>query len=366
MFISDDSRGGSSTSQRQLARRLRGRGHEVEILASSVDSRVVRPLYLHQVDLSTRLRGSRVRPLLLALQRPWGRRLHPVATPDHDTWRAVVIENAFRALRRRFEPDVVVAASIDRVSWRRIHAQLRATGTPSVLYLREAAAIGHLTITGAPPDLLLANAESLARAAREAGYHCEMVPSVVELGASATATTRESVVLVNPIEILGGDRVWAIASARPDIPFELRESNLFTDAERRVIEDRIRDHPNMRLLPFATRPADIYARARLLLVPHRVDNRPRVILEAQNNGIPVVASDLPGLAESVGPGGVLVPNADAPQPWVDAIGGLWDDEPRYEATVEAARIHAARDDVNPDRIVDRFEALVAATVAART
>ena len=99
-------------------------------------------------------------------------------------------------------------------------------------------------------------------------------------------------------------------------------------------------------------------------MPHRVDNRPRVILEAQDNGIPVVASDYPGLVESVGAGGTIVPDVDAAAPWVTAIGALWDDPDAYAATAAAASEHARRDEVNPDRIVERFEALVAATVAA--
>lgn len=363
LFISDDSRGGSSSSQRQLARRLTERGHEVTILASTVESRVVRPLYLQQVDVSTKLRSSRLRPLLLAAQRPWGTRTHTVDTPDHPTLRAAVIENAFRSVSRRNPPDVVVAASIDRVSWRRIRAQCRAAGIATVLYLREASGIGHLTVTGAPPDLLLANARSLADDARAAGHDCELIPSVVELGKSRVTSTREAVVLVNPIAMLGGDRVWAIAAARPDIPFELRASNIITEAELADIRTRLTDHPNVTLLPFAGTPSDIYARARLLLVPHRVDNRPRVILEAQDNGIPVVASDYPGLVESVGAGGTIVPDVDDAAPWVQAIGDLWDDPDAYAAAAAAASDHARRDEVNPDRIVERFETLVAATVA---
>ncbi len=75
IFVSSVAAGGSGTSQRQLARRLADRGHRVDLLAATPTSRVVRPLYDHQVDLSTRLRSSRVRPALLGLQRPWGRRL---------------------------------------------------------------------------------------------------------------------------------------------------------------------------------------------------------------------------------------------------------------------------------------------------
>ena len=358
LFVSNDTRGGSSVSQRQLARRLTERGHLVEILAATVESRVARPLYDKQVDLSTKLRNSPVRPALLALQRPLGRRIRRVETPDHPTWVCAIPENGFRSLRARFEPDVVVAASIDRVSWRRLRAQLLSDAIPSVLYLREASAKGHLTVTGAPPDLLLANAESLAREARDAGYECTVVPSIVELGRSRTETTRTSVVLINPIEMLGGDRVWDLARARPDIPFVLRESNMMSDAELAAVTRPLADHPNVTLLPYTTCPAELYREARVLLVPHRVDNRPRVVLEAQANGIPVLATEFPGLVEAVGAGGTLVPNDATPEAWIQALGTIWDDADRYAELMAAARTHANRDEVSPDRILDRFESLI--------
>ena len=362
MFVSNDTRGGSSVSQRQLARRLTERGHEVEILAASVQSRVIRPVYDQQVDLSTKLRGSWLRPALLALQRPAGRRIRRLETPDHPTWVCAVPENGFRVLRRKFPPDVVVASSIDRVSWRRIRAQLRAAGIPSVLYLREASAKGHLTVTGAPPDLLLANAESLAEEAREAGYACEVVPSIVEFERSRTESTREVVLLVNPIEMLGGDRVWALARARPDIPFVLRESNMMSAEELKAVTSRLAEHPNVSLRPYTTTPVDLYRDARVLLVPHRVDNRPRVILEAQSNGIPVIATSFPGLVEAVGSGGTLVANDAEPAAWIDALNQMWDDDAVYQRVSESARAHAARDDVTPDRVLDRFESLVSELV----
>ncbi len=359
MFVSNDTRGGSSVSQRQLARRLTSRGHQVTILAATVESRVVRPLYDRQVDLSTRLRSSRLRPALLAFQRPWGRRIRRLDTPDHPTWVCAVPENGFRVLRQQFEPDVVVASSIDRVSWRRLRAQLQADGIPSVLYLREASAKGHLTVTGAPPDLLLANAESLALEARAAGYTCTVVPSIVELDRSTTSTTRAAVVLVNPIEMLGGDRVWALAAARPDIPFILRESNMMSEAELAAISGQLDAHPNVTVMPYTTSPAELYEEARVLLVPHRVDNRPRVVLEAQGNGIPVLATSFPGLIEAVGSGGVLVDNDAESSEWIAALSLMWDDPDTYDSLVHAAKLHAARDDVTPDRVLDHFETLVA-------
>lgn len=358
IFVSSVAAGGSGASQRQLARRLADRGHRVELLAAAPRSRVVRPFYDRQVDLSTRLRASTLRPLLLAAQRPLGRRVRASETPDYPTWLAAVPENGYQTLYRRHRPDVVVASSIDRVSWRRLRAQLIADDVPSVLYIREASGLGHLTVSDAAPDLLLANAESHAERARNAGFECVVVPSVVEVDQARTTTTREVALLVNPIPLLGGDRLWSIAAARPDVRFAVQESGLMPESERDALHRTAADFANIEVRAFNPDPAAVFADARVLLVPHRVDNRPRVILEAQTNGIPVIASRYPGLIESVGEGGTIVDDTDEPAPWGAAIGEMWDDPSRYEALVAAANAHAQRDDVVPERIVRRFEALL--------
>jgi glycosyltransferase involved in cell wall biosynthesis len=356
LFVSSVAAGGSGLSQRQLARRLTLRGHRVQILAAAPTSAVVRPVYDRLVDASTRWRTSPVRPGLLAVQRRLGRRLRPSETSDFPTTTCVVPENGYRTTRAGFRPDVVVASSIDRVTWRRLRSQLIAEGIPSVLYLREASGIGHLTLSGA-------HAASLAEGARAAGHQCEVVPSVVETERSRVVSTRRTVVLVNPIEILGGDRIWAIAAGRPDIPFVIQESGLLDPHLRADLHDRAADAPNVTVRAFSEQPAGVFADARLLLAPHRVDNRPRVILEAQANGIPVIASCQRGLIESVGPGGVIVDDTDAPAPWLDALGALWDQPARYDAMVGLAREHAQRPEVDPEQIAQRFEALLASLVS---
>ena len=146
----------------------------------------------------------------------------------------------------------------------------------------------------------------------------------------------------------------------------IQESGLLDEHLRADLLDRAAQVPNVEVRPFTDRLATLFADCRVLLVPHRVDNRPRVVLEAQASGIPVVASAQPGLVESVGPGGVIVEDTDDPAPWVEAIGALFDDPARYESVATAAREHAQRAEVDPERIAERFEALLAALVAGRS
>ncbi len=88
----------------------------------------------------------------------------------YEVWETVVPENSIGSVIRSFGPDVVVASSIGRVSWRRIRTHLAELGIPSVLYIREEAALGHLIISKAPPDLLLANSHTYAAEAGKLGY----------------------------------------------------------------------------------------------------------------------------------------------------------------------------------------------------
>ena len=76
----------------------------------------------------------------------------------------------------------------------------------------------------------------------------------------------------------------------------------------------------------------------LLLTPYTLDMRPRVVLEAQVNGIPVLANDLPALRETVGPGGVLVARRRADRAWVDRAGCA----PRRPGPLRGARRRGSR------------------------
>ena len=366
MFVSTTRAGGSGLSQRQLAARLIARGHRVVILTDAEHGhRMVRYLYKRQVNLSTKLRGSPIRPALLRLQRPFGQRVARAGEYEVPVYFSPVPENGYRTLMRWFAPDVVVASSIERVTWRRLRAQLRVDGIPSVLYLREQVAQGHLTISHAMPDLLLANSHSLAEQARRAGLDCLMIPSVIETDATRTTSTRQRVLLINPHPSYGGDRLWGVAHARPDIAFAAQESSHLPSEARAEVLAQIAQLPNVELRARTSDLRSIYRDARILFVPHRMDNRPRVVAEAQANGIPVVAAAYPGLVEAVGPGGVLVDPYAPDLAWVDAVSSLWDDPDRYHELVDAARNHSARPEVDPDAVTARFEEAVMTMVAGR-
>ncbi len=371
LFVSGTSVGGAARSTHELADALAERGHDVVTLMRVDEDERARDRHDRLLDGETKLaaRGGRVPASLArtagAVKRRVGTRLQPdpAGGGGHPAWRVPIVENAVGPLLRRHESDVVVVNSVERTAWREIRALLMARGVPSVLYLRETTGLRHLADPPTPPDLLLANAEAHAEGARRLGFACEYVPSVVQLDACRVESTRDHVLFVNPVPLYGVDVAVGLASARPDIPFVFQESWPISPADRAALGVALRALPNVELRAATDRPADVYRDARVLLFACTVPSRPRVVLEAQVNGIPVVAVDRPGHDEAVGPGGLLVPPGADLARWQEALAAVWDDADAYTRLSTAARAHAGRPEVAPDLVVARFEELVGGVTA---
>jgi glycosyltransferase involved in cell wall biosynthesis len=365
LFVSGTAIGGSAHSTRELADRLVGHGHDVGILFR-VEAPRTRQLHKRAINLVTKL-GARPGASQVDRAAALIGRTPKAAdgSSAYQVWESAVPENALPPILRTFAPDVVVASSIGRVAWKRIRTMLAGLGIPSVLYIREESALGHLSVSHAPPDLLLANSHTNAQRAAALGTPATMIPSVVTVDRYLTDTTRERVLFVNPVPSYGLETALGLAAARPDIQFAFVEWWKLTDDERAALEARLSAKlPNVVLRSATTEPSQVYADARVLLAPFLLDARPRVVLEAQANGIPVLARDLPALRETVGRGGALVP-ADAPiAAWAEALGDLVDDPERYRAACDRARAHANRDEVDPERVVVRFERALADLVVS--
>ncbi|MFM8972897.1 MAG: hypothetical protein ACKOOG_09720, partial [Actinomycetota bacterium] len=156
LFVSGTAVGGSATSTRELATALAARGHEVALLAR-VATAPRRWMVQHRLVNSAHSHPRLAGPLGAVAGRI-GRRARLVRTEPFREYSTILVENSLPGLLPDLAPDVVVAASIGRMAWRSVRVDLHAAGIPSVLYMREESAIGHLAISEAPPDLLLANA----------------------------------------------------------------------------------------------------------------------------------------------------------------------------------------------------------------
>ena len=101
-----------------------------------------------------------------------------------------------------------------------------------------------------------------------------------------------------------------------------------------------------------------YAEADLLVLASRAETYGMVVTEALARGVPVVASDVGGVREALGDGGVLLPPGDA-----DALAAAlrrWLTSPEHRATLRAAA-RARRDSLTG---WDRTAALVAGALEA--
>lgn len=90
----------------------------------------------------------------------------------------------------------------------------------------------------------------------------------------------------------------------------------------------------------------VYASTRVLLMPSREESFGMAAVEAQANGVPVIATDLPSLRESLGEGARFVPRDDL-DAWARELARL-DDPKEYELARAQAFANAARYDVQAD------------------
>ncbi len=355
LFVSSTTNGGSGRSQRELNEQLRSFGAETMMLVdNAVGATVTRFLHEQLWDASVRFANT---PLLGGSAKRL--RSIPGRTPQREDGDVLVTpapENAFPELAISFKPDVVVGSSISRPAWREIRSACNELSIPAILYLREKTALRHLEPVNGVHASVIGNSHSLvADAAALYNVHAHFVPSVVNVAAAAVNSTRERVLLVNPRVEHGVDVVDDLAPQFRTIEFVLQESWKLTPAEKSHVDAILHRHPNVTFRPRTASPSEVFRDAAIVLAPHQMDNRPRTILEALSNGIPVIASDLPGLAESVGPGGLTVSRRAG---WVDAVQTLCQDPVAYRKYERAARRHAARPEVHTNTIVSTFVDIV--------
>lgn len=361
LFVSSTTGGGSGRSQRELANALKAAGAETMMLVDNAAGHsVTRFLHEQLWDASVRFENSR----LIGSSATWLRSL-PGRTPLRagDLLVSPAPENAFPDLAGSFRPDIVIGSSIERPTWRHIRSTCAELGVPTALYLREESALRHLSADNGDHSVVLANSKTLVAGAKKVGVTAHFVPSLVDVAAAQTTSSRERIVLVNPRKEHGVMVIPDLARSFPTIEFVLQESWPLSVAERAVIDEILAVHQNVWFRSRRSSPAEVFNDAAIVLAPHRLDNRPRTILESLSNGIPVIASNLPGLVESVGPGGIIVDDDSGAMGWRDAVETLTQDQVIYRDLEAKARAFSARPEVQSANIVTSFLQHVGDTVA---
>ena len=122
------------------------------------------------------------------------------------------------------------------------------------------------------------------------------------------------------MQVKGVDIANDLASRCKEIDFLFIEGWPLSKDQREALEKRISRHPNIKFTERISDPRKIFHTTKALIIPSRCEEAfGRVALEAQISGIPVIASDIGGLPEAVGGGGLLIaPNANI-EAWVSAL-----------------------------------------------
>lgn len=113
-----------------------------------------------------------------------------------------------------------------------------------------------------------------------------------------------------------GKMIFDLARLMPDTEFLAVQGGYGTQ----YLPSKIPDNVEIQL-PTNEIVWDVYARTRVLLVPSKYESWGRVGLEAASSGIPVIASAVPGLQESLGHAG-LFRDYRRTQQWVEALESL--------------------------------------------
>jgi len=178
-----------------------------------------------------------------------------------------------------------------------------------------------------------------------------VIPPVFNPARYQAKGERRFATFINPVAAKGVELALAVAALCPEIPFRFVKAWPLSPAQSIRLKRRIAQLRNVQLLDRRSDMGSIYAATRVLLVPSKPGHETwgRVASEAQFSGIPVLASDVGGLPEAVGPGGTIMSIDASPRAWAGALKRLWTDRGHYEAKSAAALAHSRRAALNLDR-----------------
>jgi glycosyltransferase involved in cell wall biosynthesis len=183
------------------------------------------------------------------------------------------------------------------------------------------------------------------------GIDAHVIPPVFNPARYQASGERRFATFINPVAAKGVELALAVAALCPEIPFRFVKAWPLSPAQSIRLKRRIARLRNVELLERRSDMRSIYAVTRVLLVPSKPGHETwgRVASEAQFSGIPVLASDVGGLPEAVGPGGTIMPIDASPRVWAAALQRLWTERDYYEAKSTAALVHSRRSAIDLDR-----------------
>jgi FkbM family methyltransferase len=354
--------GGGNKSNRLLMEALASRGHSVLVASRTAK---FGPAVLTELERELALSGVPCAVDGPALELSVGGAQLRVLCAEAD------VRGFFARQLEAFRPDVTLS-STDDPAHLMLEPALRHPTAKVVYLIRAIVALPFgpdAAMPSEPKSAVLRSvdgavgvSEFVARYAREwGGMDAIHVPiSLLAAGGWPLLGRFENrfVTLINPCAVKGISVFLSLADALPEIQFAAVPSWGTTDADLSELGRR----PNVTILPAVEDIDEILAQTRVMLVPSLwAEARSRVILEAMSRGIPVLASDVGGLAEAklgvdyllpVRPvhrylpavDNLMVPVVETPEqdvgPWLATLSGLIDDRVKYEALARQSRAAA--------------------------
>ena len=182
-------------------------------------------------------------------------------------------------------------------------------------------------------DLFVFNSTFLLNLANRNVHHVVVSPPVDRARVKAPAgLDLRFITLVSLFMNKGPHVLYALARQMPD--------RAFLGVKGAYGEQQIEDIPNVAIRENTPDMRRVYGESRIVLMPSAEESFGMVAVEAQSNGIPVIASDLPSLRESLGDGAIFVGREDIAG-WADAIRSL-DDPGLYADMARRAKANADR------------------------
>lgn len=191
-------------------------------------------------------------------------------------------------------------------------------------------------------------------------YSSEKVPLVlpfVDLDRYAVEKrNREYITLINPIPQKGVEVATDIARRLPDKKFLFVKGKWSTYTQKQIEEilKPAYSLPNIEIWDYQSDMRNVYQVTDILLVPSQfAETFGRVIVEAQANRIPVIASKVGGIPFTIGEGGSIVEPKDCLEAYVEAIKRL-EDEGFYQRMSDLAYQNSQRLEFDPQQQVNNF------------
>lgn len=332
--------GGSQSSTHELALDLIECGHSVSILSG-----------LYPKDLL----GLKTRLRLKVFKKSFVKdRL-----PGYPTYRKWHVWDDTVEVLEEVRPDVVCVTAGQPF---KVAAAISASGYPLLVYLRD---VEFERQGGTPADLpkstvYVANSQFTAEAYSERyGIDVDVIAPLFDRTKYETTSSKEFVSFINPHPSKGSEIAFGVASACPEIPFLFVEGWPLNKYEEELNRARYKAMSNIVFKPRTRDMREIYGATKILLVPSQWHEAwGRISTEAQFSGIPIIGSNIGGLPESIGDGGILIePKADI-QIWVDAVTELWNDQDRFANLSKRAKERSYRAEINPEKQRKHFENLL--------